>query len=560
MNDNNEKPVIVQSDGSILLEVMCRGYEEARDAILGFAELIKSPEYIHTYRITPLSIWNAAATGMEYSRVMEILNRYSRYDLPKGVIFHIKDAFDRWGVIRLTKHDSGRLMVSLKSKTILDDLVSRPAIGAMVIEEKGPDYFFISPDKRGVFKHLCIKNGYPVNDLVGYEPGEPLEIQTRDMTISGEAFVSREYQEEACDHFWAKGSSRGGQGIVILPCGSGKTIVGMGIMARAQTYTLILCTNVSAVHQWIQELLDKTTLKKEDIGEYTGAKKEIRPVTVSTYQILTYRKSKHGPFKHMQLIDALNWGLLIYDEVHVLPAPVFRATTQIQTKRRLGLTATLIREDGLEKDTFSLVGPKCYDVPWKQLEQKGFIAQAVCIEIRIPLSAEDTETYVLSGDRARFRIASENQYKDIVADELIRSHPGESILVIGQYIKQLKRISAALDAPMITGSTPESSRDRLYTAFRKGHIPVLVVSKVANFAIDLPDASVAIQISGTFGSRQEEAQRLGRILRPKQRMSTFYTLVSQRTAEETFAHKRQIFLAEQGYKYRIEERSRDDLE
>ncbi|HDP26001.1 MAG TPA: DEAD/DEAH box helicase, partial [Deltaproteobacteria bacterium] len=345
----------------------------------------------------------------------------------------------------------------------------------------------------------------------------------------------------------------------VLPCGSGKTMVGMAVMAMAQSATLILCTNVSAVHQWIAELVDKTSLPSEMIGEYTGMRKEIKPLTITTYQMLTFRKSRQGPFEHMNLMKALNWGLIIYDEAHVVPAPVFRATAEMQAKRRLGLTATLIREDGLEEDTFSLVGPKCYDVPWKELEQKGFIAEALCCEVRVPLTKEARIAYVSSDERARFRIASENRHKDRVVKRLLKKHPDEGVLIIGQYISQLKRLSAALKAPLITGSTPNGRRDLLYESFRRGDIPVLVVSKVANFAIDLPDASVAVQVSGTFGSRQEEAQRLGRILRPKQRVSTFYTLVSTQTTEESFALKRQVFLAEQGYRYRIEEWSSDDL-
>ena len=557
---NSDKPVIVQSDGSILLEVMSSRYEEARDAILPFAELIKSPEYVHTYRITPLSIWNAAATGITHDRVLESLEKYSRYEIPSGVTFRITDAFSRWDAVRLVRHDHDLLRVEVKSKELFDEISSKPAIRNIIVDTKGPLNFILPEGIRGRFKHMLIKMGYPVNDLVGYDQGDKLDIRLRDVSVSGERFALRQYQIEATDNFWAGGGPKGGQGIVVLPCGSGKTIVGMDAMVKAGTYTMILCTNVSAVHQWIAELLDKTSLTRDDVGEYTGNKKEIKPVTVTTYQILTYRKSREAPFEHMKLIQALNWGLLIYDEVHVVPAPVFRATTEIQAKRRLGLTATLIREDGLEEDTFSLVGPKCYDVPWKELEQKGFIAEAMCYEIRIPLPAEKEMEYALAADRAQFRIASENVYKDRVMKDIIKKHADESILVIGQYISQLKRIASTLKAPLITGSTPNTKRDSLYEAFRNGNIPVLVVSKVANFAIDLPDASVAIQVSGTFGSRQEEAQRLGRILRPKERMSTFYTLVSQRTSEETFAHKRQIFLAEQGYKYRIEEWSRDDID
>ncbi|HNY65822.1 MAG TPA: helicase-associated domain-containing protein [Deltaproteobacteria bacterium] len=554
-----EKPIIVQSDGSILLEVQSPEYERARDAILPFAELIKSPEYIHTYRITPLSIWNAAALGISCADVEKSLSAYSRYEIPAGVLVRIRDAFDRWDAVRLTGRDAKTLLIEVKTPELCSQIVSKPGIKDAVLEVIGPRSFAIDRQMRGRFKHMLIKAGFPANDLVGFDQGDRLDIALRDRTSSGRPFALRPYQADAGRNFWAGGSVRGGQGIVVLPCGAGKTIVGIHAMAEARMQTLILCTNVSAVRQWIAELLDKTTLTPEDIGEYTGSKKEIKPVTVTTYQMLTYRRDKHGPFEHMQIMSARNWGLLIYDEVHVVPAPVFRATTEIQAKRRLGLTATLIREDGLEEDAFSLVGPKCYDVPWKELEGKGFIAEAHCYEIRLPLPPEKEMEYAMAGDRHQFRIASENVYKDRVMKGIIRKHAGEPVLVIGQYVSQLKRISDTFEAPLITGSTPNARRDSLYGAFRRGEVPVLVVSKVANFAIDLPDASVAIQVSGTFGSRQEEAQRLGRILRPKERVSTFYTLVSRGTSEEEFAHKRQIFLAEQGYKYTIEEWSAHDI-
>ncbi|MBN1635691.1 MAG: DEAD/DEAH box helicase [Deltaproteobacteria bacterium] len=556
---SRDKPLIVQSDGSVLLEVMSHTFEDARDAIQPFAELIKSPEYVHTYRITPLSIWNAAASGFSLDEILNRLESHSRYAIPQGVEFRIRDSFSRWDAIRLLPGDSGRLNVEVASSQLHDEIVSNQRIQNFVLSSLSRNTFSISAEMRGRFKHALIKEGYPANDLVGYESGAGLELQLRKQSISGQPFLLRQYQAESVDNFWAGGGPRGGQGVVVLPCGAGKTIVGMGVMERARTHVLILCTNVAAVHQWISELIDKTTLESDQIGEYTGARKEIRPVTVSTYQMLTYRKSKLGEFEHMKLLMQQDWGLIIYDEVHVLPAPVFRATTEIQAKRRLGLTATLIREDGLEEDTFSLIGPKCYDVPWKELEQKGFIAEAVCYEIRLPLPAMQEKEYALQHERAQFRIASENLYKDLLVKKIINDHADESILVIGQYISQLKRIASLLGAPLITGSTSNGKRDLLYQAFRQGDIPVMVVSKVANFAIDLPDASVAVQVSGTFGSRQEEAQRLGRILRPKKRVSTFYTLVSARTSEEDFAHKRQVFLAEQGYTYKIEEWSPNDF-
>lgn len=557
---HSNKPIIVQSDGSILLEVLEASYVEARDAIMPFAELIKSPEYVHTYRITPLSIWNAASVGLDGDEVLARLERYSRYPVPEGVRRKVRDSFDRWDAVRLLPGGDGLLLVECKRAAVLDELLGRPQVRSFVQEITSQTTCCIAAGTRGRFKHALIKIGYPVNDLVGYEAGEAFDISLKDATADGAPFALRTYQREAVDHFWAGGGPRGGQGIVVLSCGAGKTVVGLGVMARTRVCTLILCTNVAAVHQWRNELLDKTSLTPEDIGEYSGAVKEIRPITITTYQMLTYRKRKDGPFEHLGLMQARNWGLIIYDEVHVLPAPVFRATTEIQAKRRLGLTATLIREDGLEEDTFSLVGPKCYDVPWKELEAKGFIAQAVCREIRVPLPEDQVPEYAVASDRSRFRIASENWFKDMVVRMILREHVNEPTLIIGQYINQLKRIAGKLDVPLITGSTTNSRRDELYQAFRSGEVPVLVVSKVANFAIDLPDASVAIQISGTFGSRQEEAQRLGRILRPKERVSTFYTLVTHQSSEEEFAHKRQIFLAEQGYSYQIEEWSRDDFD
>lgn len=558
--EGNYKPIIVQSDGSILLEVMSEAYEDARDAILPFTELVKSPEYVHTYRITALSIWNAAATGMTFDEVMTRLGSFSRYEIPKSVISRIREAFSRWGSVSLSRADKSNIIVEVRDERILEEILSNRKLGPVVKEILSPKRFIIPSDERGRFKHLLIKMGYPAEDMVGYDDGDPLGFHLRRNTLSGEVFELRQYQKEAVDNFWANGSPRGGQGIVVLPCGSGKTMVGIGVMEKLKTCTLILCTSVAAVRQWITELLDKTSLERDDVGEYTGPRKEIKPVTVTTYQILTYRKSRRGPFEHMNLMKARNWGLLIYDEVHVLPAPVFRATIEIQAKRRLGLTATLIREDGLEEDAFSLIGPKCYDVPWKELEEKGFIAEAICYEIRIPLPRHMKGEYLAASDRMQFRIASENPYKDTLVKQIVSKHRGESILIIGQYINQLKRLSSILKVPLITGSTSESKRDTLYSAFRHGDIPVLVVSKVANFAIDLPDASVAIQVSGTFGSRQEEAQRLGRILRPKKRVSTFYTLVTSESPEENFAHKRQVFLAEQGYRYMIKEFSHADLD
>ncbi len=558
MSLTDNKPVIVQSDGSILLEVQNDAYEDARDAILPFAELVKSPEYVHTYRVTPISLWNAAAIGAGCDDVMNALNLYSRYEIPSGVEMRIRDAFSRWDAVRLVPAGE-ELEVNVRENNVLERLLASKQVQECITSVLPGKGFKIPKGVRGRFKHITIKLGFPVNDLVGYEQGDPLDIPLKKVASAGDDFCLRRYQTEAVDNFWAGGGVRGGQGIVVLPCGAGKTIVGMGVMEKANTCTLILCTNVAAVHQWINEILDKTGLSPDDVGEYTAHRKDIKPVTVTTYQILTHRRSKTSPFEHMHLMMARNWGLLIYDEVHVLPAPVFRATTEIQAKRRLGLTATLVREDGLEEDTFSLIGPKCYDVPWKELESKGFIAEAICYEIRLPMPRDIERRYITESDRVQFRTASENPYKEYVVRELIKKHSDEPVLIIGQYLSQLKRLSSFLKAPLITGGTPNARRDELYQEFRNGNIPVMVVSRVANFAIDLPDASVAIQVSGTFGSRQEEAQRLGRILRPKKRISSFYSLVTSNTAEDDFAHKRQVFLAEQGYKYRIEEWTEDDI-
>lgn len=548
----SNKPAIIQSDNTILLEVNNDFYEEARDSISPFAELEKSPEHIHTYRITELSLWNAAAAGLATEDIVENLKQYSRYDIPENVIVTIKEQMNRYGLIRLEKEDD-KLVLKSDENLLLNEIVRNKNIEIYIEEYLDNGNIVIKPHLRGHVKQALIKAGFPVEDLAGYEPGEPLEIIKRETSLSGNNFTFRDYQKSAVKAFYRGGGPEGGSGVIVLPCGAGKTIVGIGAMVQLQTATLILVTNTVALRQWRDEILDKTNLTEDQIGEFSGDKKEIKPVTIATYNILTYRKNKKANFEHFAVFSEKNWGLIIYDEVHLLPAPVFRMTSEIQSKRRLGLTATLIREDGMETDVFSLIGPKKFDIPWKVLEKSAWIAQALCTEVRVTLPEELKYHYSVAGEREKFRLASENEKKKHVIKTLLRHHHGASVLVIGQYITQLNDIAKTFKLPLITGSTPTPEREVLYSKFRSGEIKILIVSKVANFSIDLPDANVAIQVSGTFGSRQEEAQRLGRILRPKQdgNKAYFYTVVSSQSAEEKFAHNRQLFLTEQGYSYMI---------
>lgn len=543
--------MIVQSDGSLLVDVHNPGFEGCREAISPFAELEKSPEHMHTYRISPLSLWNAASAGIDAPEVAKRLERWTRFPVPENILFFIQDTIGRYGKLVLDASDDPHLLIlKVAEEAIRRELGSQKSLQNLLIPED--NHFTVKLVDRGTVKQALIRLGYPVKDRAPLIDGDSLAIGFRDQSLSGYPFHVRDYQKEAARALHGGGKAGSGFGTIVLPCGSGKTVVGMEIMRLMQTSTLVLTTNVAAVHQWIDELLDKTTLTEEQIGEYTGDKKVIRPVTVGTYQILTWRPDREGDFPHFEIFRQHRWGLIIYDEVHLLPAPVFRVTAEIQALRRAGLTATLVREDGREEDVFSLVGPKRYDVPWRELEQKGWIAEAHCHEIRVPLPESLKIDYAVADRRGKFRIASENPLKTEIARELLENHHEDHVLIIGQYLNQLKEISEATGAPLITGQTPNKERDRIYAAFRKGEIRVLVVSKVANFAIDLPDANVAIQVSGTFGSRQEEAQRLGRILRPKERGSTFYSLVSRYTTEEEFAANRQKFLTEQGYKYQIE--------
>jgi DNA excision repair protein ERCC-3 len=547
-----ENPLIVQGDQSILAEVASPRFAEARDRIARFAELVKSPEHVHTYRITPLSVWNACAASAEPEEIVGALREFSKYAVPANVETGIRDAAGRYGRLRLCREADG-LVLAADDPALVEEISRLRGVAPHLGERLSATAFRVPPAERGRLKQALVKAGWPAEDLAGYTPGEPLPIALRETTRGGEPFALRAYQEDAAAAFHAGGSDRGGSGVVVLPCGAGKTVVGMECMARVGSSTLVLTTSVTAVRQWITELLDKTGLHEDQVGEYTGAAKDVRPVTVATYQVLTHREKADAPFKHLELFDQRDWGLIVYDEVHLLPAPVFQVTAGLQARRRLGLTATLVREDGREDDVFALIGPKKADVPWKELEGQGWIAKAECTEVRVPLPAELRMPYAVAEPREQFRIASENPAKLPVVREILARHPDEPALVIGMYVDQLEWLAKELDVPLLTGSTGQRRRDVLYRDFREGRVPVLVVSKVANFAVDLPDASLAIQVSGTFGSRQEEAQRLGRILRPKPgaNQAHFYTLVSRDTSEQEYALKRQLFLCEQGYAYRI---------
>jgi DNA excision repair protein ERCC-3 len=547
-----ENPLIVQSDHTVLVEVDSPCYVEARDALARFAELVKSPEHVHTYRITPLSIWNARAAGVTVEWIREKLRGLSKYDVPRHVESEIAEYAARYGKLKLTR-DHHDLVLSISAAALAEELIRHQTVASLLAQRIGSREFLVEPAERGRLKQALIKVGYPVEDLAGYCEGERLEIILRKEIRGGLSFHLRDYQREAAETFYAAGTARGGSGVIVLPCGAGKTIVGLACMARLQTSTLVLTTSVTATRQWIAELLDKTTLSGEAIGEYNGHTKDIRPVTIATYNILTWRADKTGRFAHLELFDQRDWGLIIYDEVHLLPAPVFQVTAGLQARRRLGLTATLVREDGREDDVFALIGPKKVDMPWKELERQGWIASARCHEVRVAMPEPLRMDYAVAFPRDRFRIAAQNSLKKEMVRQILAYHPHAQTLIIGMYVEQLRELAEELEVPLLTGTTRQSRRDELFTQFKTGAIRLLAVSKVANFAVDLPDASVAIQISGTFGSRQEEAQRLGRILRPKpgENQAHFYTLVSQDTVEQDFALKRQLFLCEQGYEYEI---------
>lgn len=553
-----QKPLIVQADRTVLLEVYSPLAEAARETLVTFAELERSPEHIHTYRITPLSLWNAAAAGHSSPAILESLRRFSKYELPANLVAAIEEETSRYGRLRLLRAGEG-LVLEADDPLLLLELRHHRRVRPLVGDLIGAYRLEVLPERRGLIKQALVEIGYPVQDLAGYVAGAALELGLRAETLGGRRFGLRDYQRAAADAFWAAGGREGGSGVVVLPCGAGKTVVGLGALAAARTQSLVLCFGTTAVRQWIAEILDKTTLMPDEVGEYTGDLKQVRPVTVTTYQILTYRGSGRAgadqpEHPHLALFTSRDWGLIVYDEVHLLPAPVFRMTAELQARRRLGLTATLVREDGREKDVFSLIGPKKFDMAWRVLERQGWIAQAECLEVRVPLPAAARLAYATAEDgRERYRIAAENPEKMTVLRRLLTRHSDDNVLIIGQYLDQLEEIAAAVGAPVVTGKMPNRERERHFEAFRRGQVKRLVVSRVANFAIDLPEANVAIQVSGTFGSRQEEAQRLGRVLRPKADggRAHFYSLVTRDTSDQEFAAKRQLFLTEQGYRYTI---------
>ncbi|MEL6248626.1 MAG: DNA repair helicase XPB [Cyanobacteria bacterium J06627_15] len=553
MSYTPDNALIVQSDRTVLLDVHAPTAEQAQAAIAPFAELVKSPEHIHTYRLSALSIWNARAAGMAVAEMVTALADHAKYPIPESVAQELTLLGQRYGLTTLKKGDPD-LQLDVADAPLAELLQRHEQVGPLLGERLTETTFAIGLAHRGVLKQALLSAGYPAEDLAGYLSGDDLPLALLDKTESNHSFTLRPYQQEAAALFYQAGQAKGGSGVIVLPCGAGKTMVGMAAMAAIQQQTLILTSSLTSVRQWRRELLDKTTLTKEQIAEYSGEHKATGPVTLATYQILTYRSNKEDEFLHLGLFNQQSWGLIIYDEVHLLPAPVFRVTADLQARRRLGLTATLIREDGREGDVFTLIGPKRYDVPWRELETQGFIAAATCTEIRVPQDEVRQMKYATAPRRYQFRIAAENPRKLSVVEQLLEKELGHRVLIIGEYIDQLKEIAQAISFPLITGKTSQKNREQLFQAFREQEISGLVLSRVGNFALDLPDADVLIQVSGKFGSRQEEAQRLGRVLRPKANggSAQFYTLVSLRTCEEDFAQHRQLFLTEQGYRYQIE--------
>ncbi|WP_313661927.1 DNA repair helicase XPB [Cellulosimicrobium cellulans] len=545
-------PLIVQSDKSLLLEVDHPRADDARRAIAPFAELERAPEHVHTYRLTPLGLWNARAAGHDAEQVVNTLIEYSRYPVPHALLVDVAETMSRYGRLTLAQHPTHGLVLEATDRAVLAEVLKSKRTAGLVGERIDDTTVVVHPSERGHLKQVLVKLGWPAEDLAGYVDGEKHAIALSPTTpprVEGEApkpWEMRPYQAQAVEGFW-----HGGSGVVVLPCGAGKTIVGAGAMAKSGTTTLILVTNTVSARQWRDELVRRTTLTEDEIGEYSGARKEIKPVTIATYQVLTTKRK--GVYTHLELLDARDWGLVVYDEVHLLPAPIFRMTADLQARRRLGLTATLVREDGREDEVFSLIGPKRYDAPWKDIEAQGYIAPADCVEVRLTLPESDRMTYAVAEPEDKYRLAATATGKNRVVEQIVAQHPDDQVLVIGQYLDQLEELSQHLDAPLITGATTVRERQRLFDAFRSGEISRLVVSKVANFSIDLPEASVAIQVSGSFGSRQEEAQRLGRVMRPKSdgRTAHFYAVVARDTVDQDFAAHRQRFLAEQGYAYRI---------
>jgi DNA excision repair protein ERCC-3 len=534
-------PLIVQSDKTLLLEVDHPLAAACRQAIAPFAELERAPEHVHTYRLTPLGLWNARAAGHDAEQVVDVLLEYSRYPVPHSLLVDVAETMARYGRLQLVKHPVHGLVLHALDVPVLEEVLRSAKVKPLVGQRLDTEHVLVHPSERGHLKQVLLKLGWPAEDLAGYVDGEAHPI-----ALAEDGWTLRPYQTEAVEGFW-----HGGSGVVVLPCGAGKTIVGAAAMARASATTLILVTNTVSARQWRDELLKRTSLTEDEIGEYSGSRKEIRPVTIATYQVMTTKRK--GVYAHLELFDARDWGLVVYDEVHLLPAPIFRMTADLQARRRLGLTATLVREDGREGDVFSLIGPKRYDAPWKDIEAQGYIAPADCVEVRVTLPERDRLLYATAEPEERYRLCSTAAEKTKVVERLVEQHRGEPTLVIGQYIDQLDDLGERLDAPVLKGDTPVRERQRLFEAFRQGEVTTLVVSKVANFSIDLPEASVAIQVSGSFGSRQEEAQRLGRVLRPKGdgRAARFYAVVARDTLDQEFAAHRQRFLAEQGYAYRI---------
>ena len=534
-------PLIVQSDKTLLLDIDHPMSTECRRAIAPFAELERSPEHIHTYRLTPLGLWNARAAGHDAEQVIDTLIKYSRYAVPHSILIDVAETMSRYGRLRLEMDPVHGLILITTDTAVLEEVIRAKKIAPLLGARIDPETIAVLPSQRGQIKQSLLRLGWPAEDFAGYVDG-----QAHDISLVQKDWKIRPYQELAAEGFW-----HGGSGVVVLPCGAGKTIVGAAAMAHAKATTLILVTNTIAARQWREELLKRTTLNEDEIGEYSGAKKEIRPVTIATYQVMT--KKKNGVYAHLDLFDSYDWGLIIYDEVHLLPAPIFRFTADIQSRRRLGLTATLVREDGMEGEVFSLIGPKRFDVPWKEIEAQGYIAPAECIEVRVNLTEAERLAYATAEPENRYRSCATTRTKRDVVEVLVEKHADDQVLVIGQYIDQLDDLSETLGAPLIKGETPIKEREILFNKFRTGEIKCLVVSKVANFSIDLPDATIAIQVSGAFGSRQEEAQRLGRILRPKSdgRGAKFYSVISRDTIDQDFAQNRQRFLAEQGYSYKI---------
>ncbi len=540
-----DKVIIVQADKTLLLDTHHPQFENVRKKIISFSELIKTPEHIHFYRITPISLWNSAANGVPLEEILSILDKYKKYEIPKNVFEYIKRHYSIYGKVLFESGDQGKMIIRVLDDKLLEKVRS---LTEKYIEYADNEFLVVDKKLRGQIKSDLIKHLIPVKDIAGFDSGNTMEFSIKKITLDEKEFALRYYQSESVYSFskWKEGS-----GVIVLPCGAGKTIVGIGIMHDIKEYTLIITTSVEAIRQWKREILDKTTLNPDDIGEYTAQKKEIKPITITTYNMLIHKNNKSEEMRNINIFTDQNWGLIIYDEVHILPAPIFRMTTFIQSKRRLGLTATLVREDNLESEVFTLIGPKIYEYSWKALEKEGWIAQAICFEIEIPLSKEDDLLYLNAGQRMKFRISSENINKLKVIKNLLQKYRNHHVLVIGHYISQLEEISKLFGIPLITGETPNQDREVMYHDFRKGLIGALAISRVGNFSIDLPVADVAIQVSGIFGSRQEEAQRLGRILRPQIGKSYFYTLVSKDTIEEEFARKRQMFLLEQGYQYTI---------